>query len=123
MFKNLYKILQISPSATKDQIKKAYRTLAKQFHPDFNPHDPNANRKMEAINEAYATLIDPLKRTEYDRKLRYHQYISPNQSRTPHSGTGEEISLWDDISTEVKVVGSLLFSGLIVWGISKIIGK
>ncbi len=60
-----YKILGVSYDATPDEIKKAYRALAKKYHPDVND-DPDAEHKMKQINEAYEFLIDPIKREFYD---------------------------------------------------------
>ncbi|MBR4305169.1 MAG: DnaJ domain-containing protein, partial [Clostridia bacterium] len=47
-----YKVLGISPDATDEEVKKAYRTMAKKYHPDLNPGDKNAEQKMKEINEA-----------------------------------------------------------------------
>lgn len=66
---NFYEILNISPEATPDQIKASFRELAKQYHPDRNPGNNEAEAKMKEINEAYSTLSDPQKRAEYDGKL------------------------------------------------------
>jgi curved DNA-binding protein CbpA len=64
--KDHYKLLCIAPSASAQEIKKAYRKLAFQYHPDRNHASQEANEKMQEINEAYATLSDPIKRKEYD---------------------------------------------------------
>jgi curved DNA-binding protein CbpA len=64
--KDHYKLLGIAPSASVQEIKKAYRKLAFQYHPDRNRASQEANEKMQEINEAYATLSDPIKRKEYD---------------------------------------------------------
>jgi len=64
--KDHYKLLCIAPSASAQEIKKAYRKLAFQYHPDRNQASQEANEKMQEINEAYATLSDPIKRKEYD---------------------------------------------------------
>lgn len=62
----LYKRLSVTPSATDAEIKRAYRTLAKQLHPDLHPDDPQAEARFKDINEAYEILIDPKKRKAYD---------------------------------------------------------
>lgn len=62
-----YELLGISRSASADDIKKAYRKLARQCHPDANPDDPNAEARFKEISEAYMVLSDPEKRTNYDR--------------------------------------------------------
>jgi DnaJ-class molecular chaperone with C-terminal Zn finger domain len=61
-----YKTLGLSKSATTDDIKKAYRKLARKYHPDLNPNDESAHEKFQEINEANEVLSDPEKRKKYD---------------------------------------------------------
>ena len=65
--KDYYQILGIEPGATEEQIRKAYRRLALQHHPDRNPGDPGAEERFKEIAEAYGVLVDPDKRGQYDQ--------------------------------------------------------
>ena len=62
-----YEVLGLSKSATDAEIKKAYRVVAKKYHPDMNPGDAEAEKKFKEAAEAYAVLSDPEKRAKYDR--------------------------------------------------------
>ena len=65
-FIDYYKILGVEKNASDDDIKKAYRKLARKLHPDLNPNDKEANKKFQQINEANTVLSDPEKRKKYD---------------------------------------------------------
>jgi len=65
-FIDYYKLLEIDKTATADQIKKAYRKLARKYHPDVNPNDEEAHKKFQQINEANEVLSDSEKRKKYD---------------------------------------------------------
>lgn len=65
--RDFYKILKIHKTATVKEIKKAYRTLAKELHPDKNKHDPDAQIKFQDLGAAYEVLVDEQKRKTYDR--------------------------------------------------------
>jgi curved DNA-binding protein len=66
-YKNYYKILGVNKTATKDEIKKAYRKLARKHHPDLNPDDKEAEKKFKEINEANEVLSNDEKRKKYDK--------------------------------------------------------
>ena len=63
----LYEVLGVKPDASAEEIRKVYRQLAKQFHPDLNPGKPAAEERFKAISAAYDLLSDPEKRARYDR--------------------------------------------------------
>jgi molecular chaperone DnaJ len=65
--KDYYSVLGVSREAGADEVKKAYRKLAMQFHPDRNPDNPDAEKKFKEINQAYDVLKDPEKKAAYDR--------------------------------------------------------
>jgi curved DNA-binding protein len=66
-YKDYYKTLGVERDASEKEIKKAFRKLARQHHPDVNPDDPKAEERFKEINEAYEVLSDPDKRSKYDR--------------------------------------------------------
>lgn len=66
-FVDYYKTLGVSKSAPQDEIKKAYRKLARKLHPDLNPNDKEAHKKFQQVNEANEVLSDPEKRKKYDQ--------------------------------------------------------
>jgi len=68
--KDYYQILGVSPDASPEEIKRAYRRLALRYHPDRNPGDKGAEEKFKEISEAYSVLIDPDKRARYDAARR-----------------------------------------------------
>lgn len=65
--RDYYDVLGIDRNASDSDIKKAYRKLAKQYHPDVNPGDKVAEAKFKEVNEAYEVLSDPQKRARYDQ--------------------------------------------------------
>ncbi len=88
-FIDYYKVLAIDKKATADEVKKAYRKLARKLHPDLNPTDKDANQKFQQLNEANDVLSDPEKRKKYDkygkdweRGEEYAQYQQANQQRS-----------------------------------------
>lgn len=108
-FIDYYKILELDKNATSEDIKKAYRKLARKWHPDVNPNDTNANIKFQQINEANEVLSNPEKRKKYDKYgkdwehgeeyERYQQQQSQQQQysndaghRTSSNFNGEDFS-------------------------------
>lgn len=83
-----YRVLGVSPSASDDDIKKAYRTLAKQLHPDRNPDDPEAEARFKEVGSAFAVLSDPDKRALYDEfgAISLEPGFDPNDARQAARG-------------------------------------
>lgn len=67
--KSYYEILGVQRTATQEEIKKAYRKLAKKLHPDLNPNDDQAAKQFAEVQTAYETLSEEVKRKEYDNKF------------------------------------------------------
>ncbi|MGI6669106.1 MAG: molecular chaperone DnaJ [Acetivibrionales bacterium] len=84
--RDYYEVLGISRNASDDEIKKAYRKLAKKYHPDINPGDKNAEAKFKEVNEAYEVLSDPQKRSRYDQFG--HAGVDPNGFTGAGAGFG-----------------------------------
>ena len=89
--KNYYEILQEEPDATFQEIKRSYRTLAVEWHPDRNPGDKSAAERMALINEAYAVLSDEKLRAKYDAELKSDHFT---EAQTYHMGENEGVGLW-----------------------------
>ena len=91
-YKDYYKVLGLEKNATPEQIKKAYRKLARQHHPDVNPDDKGAEQKFKELNEANEVLSDPEKRKKYDQFgadwQRYQQQPGGGAGRSGPPGGG-----------------------------------
>ncbi len=89
-FRDYYEILGVPKEATSEEIKKVYRRLARQYHPDLNPGNKEAEEKFKDIGEAYEVLSDSAKRAQYDQFSRYWKQKGFANKQTPKSKT------WDN---------------------------
>ncbi len=88
MARDYYEILNVPRDASLEEIKAAYRRLAREYHPDVRKDDPHAEERFKEINEAYQVLSDPQKRAEYDRMGR---------AAAPAAGPFDFHSPWDEL--------------------------
>jgi curved DNA-binding protein len=100
-FRNYYDILGVTKESTVEEIKKSFRRLARQFHPDLNPNNKQAEEKFKDINEAYEVLSDSAKRAQYDQFGQYWQqrgFQGTASSRTsPRSWNGRSRTATDEV--------------------------
>lgn len=82
-----YKVLELPRSASQDEVKKAYRRKAKEYHPDMHPDDPEAGRKMNEINEAYDQIMNPEKYAKR-REQQAEQQRAAQQARQQYENSG-----------------------------------
>src|SRR6266581_3320526 len=105
--RDYYQILGVSETATTDEIKKAFRRLAKQYHPDRNPNNAQAAERFKEISEAHDVLSDADKRKKYDQLRRYGAYAGAGR---PFGGGGGGSSTAEGLDFDLSDLGS--FGGL-----------
>lgn len=86
-FRNYYEILGVPRDATNEQIKQVFRRLARQYHPDLNPGNKQAEEKFKDIGEAYEVLSDPTKRAQYDQYSQFWNQRGFRGKQTPRPKT------------------------------------
>lgn len=105
-FKDYYAILGVSKTATSDEIKRAYRKLARKYHPDVNPGNPEAEEQFKAINEANEVLSNPETREKYDQFGQYwkqadHLGANPPRERSASTEGFDQYSNFDDFINDL----------------------
>lgn len=105
--KDYYRVLNVPETAGADEIKKAYRKLAKRYHPDANPDDVGAADRFKEVGEAYAVLSDPEKRRQYDEMRRYGAFSAHRRQQT---GTGARGSA-EGVGFSFEDLGDIGFGG------------
>lgn len=95
--RDFYKILNVSNSASDDEIKRAYRILAKKYHPDRNPDDPKAEEQFKEVQQAYDALRDPKNRAQYD------QYGEVGVGQWATNPSGKKVYKWGGSGSTVGI--------------------
>ncbi|MBE9122498.1 DnaJ domain-containing protein [Tychonema sp. LEGE 07199] len=103
-FKDYYTILGVSKTATPEEIKRAYRKLARKYHPDLNPGDKDAEAKFKDLNEANEVLSDPENRQKYDRFGQHWNQPGYTEGPTPRGTnvSAEDFDRYDDFDSFIN---------------------
>lgn len=94
-FKDYYSVLGVSKTASQDEIKQAFRKLARKYHPDVNQGNKQAEAKFKEVNEAYEVLSDPEKRKKYDQYGQYWRQVGQGFPNNPGAGVGVDMGGFD----------------------------
>jgi len=114
-----YKVLGVSPGATQEEIKKAYRRKAKEYHPDLHPNDPEAARKMNEINEAYDLLQNPEKykaKQEQEQKRQQYRSSAGGYGQAGRRGTNQGYGWYQGAGGWYSDFGSFYFGDIFGFG-------
>jgi len=113
-FKDYFKILGISRNATEQEIKSAFRKLAREFNPDLHPNDEKAESEFKEINEAYEILSDQEKKKSYEQYLSYWFKNRDRKSRDFYSENNEKDfdDFWSDLIGRFSEVGQEIYSNI-----------
>jgi curved DNA-binding protein CbpA len=87
--RNLYELLGLSKEASQQDIRRAHRKLARNYHPDTNHQDPQAEERFKEVQQAYEVLSDPQKRREYDQRLRASSRRGSTGRQDPRTSTAD----------------------------------
>jgi len=109
-FIDYYQILDIDKNTSAEDVKKAYRKLAHKHHPDLNPHDKEAHKKFQRINEAYRVIGDLNRRKQYDLYVKARQQAQSFQQAPPprqqQTNTAESTSAYNSQTAQKEAEGS-----------------
>jgi curved DNA-binding protein len=113
-FIDYYNVLGIDKKATEEDVKKAYRKLARKLHPDLNPNDKEAHKKFQQINEANEVLSDPVKRKKYDQYGKDWQHadqFEQQRRQNPNSRYSTDQQGYGDDDSDFSSFFSSMFGG------------